>query len=421
MKNRGNLKNYRDFLLIAALASSFLGCNLVSDYIWTEYIWKVERGSYDVNALNTGLPIVRIDTEGRQTITSRETYINGVVKINDPADPSNNLEAETEVRGRGNSTWFYPKRPYRIKFKEKQKLFGLTKAKSWVLLANHQDPTLMMNTITFELGRLMDFPFTNHPVHVELVLNGVYEGSYVLTEQIQAGKGRVDIDEDDGFLVEMDSYYDEEPKFTSANYRLPVMIKSPEDLTDPAGYDFVKDAVNELDSRLYNGKFDGSDGYRELIDVDSFVKFLLINEIVGNSEIGFPKSAYMHKDKDGKIFMGPLWDFDGGFSWSGEGTNVYFESNRYRIKQHPFFKRLFDDPVFTARYKELWNQYYEDGTLIGIITFIDATAARLDASQKANFTVWKWLNKPNYGNEISKLKQWWRDRVEYLNAEINEY
>jgi hypothetical protein len=417
MKNRNNMKNYCGFLIIAVFVNTLLGCDMLSDIIWTE-IWQVERGYYNADSLNTGLPVIRIDTEGHHAIKSKLNYINGAVKISDPVDTSFDMEADTEVRGRGNSTWFYPKRPYRIKFKEKQKLFGFTKAKSWVLLANHQDPTLMMNTITFKLGELMGFPFTNHAVHVELVLNGFYEGSYVLTEQIQVGKGRVDIDEDDGFLVELDSYYDEEPKFTSTNYHLPVMIKSPEDLTDPAAYNFVKDAVNELDSRLYNGKFDGGDGYRELIDLDSFVKLLLINEIVGNSEIGIPKSAYMYKDKNGKIFLGPLWDFDWGFSYSGWG-NVYFESSNYRIGLHPFFTRLFDDPVFTVRYKALWNQYYGNGTLSGMTAFIDETAAKLDASQRANFTVWKWHNNPNYANEISKLKQWWQDRVEYLNGEIN--
>jgi spore coat protein CotH len=419
MKNRNDLENYRYFLVIAVFVSTLLGCDMLSDTIWTEYVWKVEREQYNVDSLNTGLPIIKIDTEGQQLIKSRENYINAVVKINDTVDPSNDLEAETEIRGRGNITWWYPKRPYRIKFKEKQKLFGYTKAKSWVLLANHQDPTLMMNTIAFELGSRMDFPFTNHAVHVELVLNGVYEGSYVLTEQVQAGKGRVDIDEDDGFLVELDSYYDEEPKFTSANYQLPVMIKSPEDLADPAAYDFVKDTVNELDFRLYNGKFDGTDGYRELIDIDSFVKFLLINEIVGNSEVGIPKSAYMHKDKDGKIFMGPLWDFDSGFSYSGGGQNVYFESSDYRISLHPFFKKFFDDPVFTARYKEIWNENINE--IRGIEYFIDETAAKLEASQGANFTVWRWLNKPEYATEIAKLKQWWRNRIEYLNGEINKY
>jgi spore coat protein CotH len=163
---------------------------------------------------------------------------------------------------------------------------------------------------------------------VELILNGVYEGSYVLTEQVQVGKGRVDIDEDAGFLVELDSYYDEDPKFTSTSSKLPVMIKSPEDLEDPAGYDFVKDSVNQLDNLLFAEDFP-ENGYRDLIDMDTFVKFLIINEVVGNSELSYPKSAYMYKDndKDGKICLGPLWDFDGAFCYEGNGANVYFTNS----------------------------------------------------------------------------------------------
>ncbi|MDR1971935.1 MAG: CotH kinase family protein, partial [Treponema sp.] len=125
------------------------------------------------------------------------------------------------------------KKPYRLKFIEKQKLFGLTKAKSWVLLANAGDKTLIRNSIAFEMGQRFDLPFTNHYIPVELVLNGEYRGSYLLTEQIQTGKGRVDIvddydeDEDmaDEYLVELDNYYDEEPKFRTSTVPFPVMIK----------------------------------------------------------------------------------------------------------------------------------------------------------------------------------------------------
>jgi hypothetical protein len=290
----------------------------------------------------------------------------------------------------------------------------------------------MMNRIAFKLGEIMDFPFTNHSFPVELVLNGIYEGSYVLTEQVQAGSGRVDIKEPKettepktDFLVEVDSYYDEEPKFTSAHYHLPVMIKSPEDYINTANYNFVIDAVNELDSLLYNNGLPAPDpAYRALIDRDSFVKFLLINEIVGNKEIGIPKSVYMYKNTksgaDGKIRLGPLWDFDSGFSYEGEGLNVYFTNSSYLINHHPFFKRLFDDSEFTGRYKDLWNLYYGSGILTDTLLFIDQTAAELDRSQTANFTVWKWLNKPNYGNEVLKMKRWLQDRLPYLNTKINE-
>jgi spore coat protein CotH len=407
-------------IMIVLVVCSISGCDQAADHIWDEYIWGVEKKSFDPALLDTGLPIITIDTEGSKIINSRENYIDAKITIDDPIDSDNDLEeTETQIRGRGNTTWWYPKKPCRIKFYDKQNLFGLTKAKSWVLLANHQDPTLMMNTIAFELGRRMELPCTNHAVHVELILNGVYEGSYVLTEQVQAGKGRVDIDEDEGFLVELDSYYDEEPKFTTRIYQLPIMIKSPEDLTDPAGYDFVKDAVNELEAALYNNAGPSPDpAYRELIDIENAAKFLLINEIVGNSEAGIPKSVYMYKDKGSgeKISMGPLWDFDWGFGYSGKG-NVYFEDSSYSVNWHPFFKRFFDDPVFVEKHKEIWNQYYND--IRGIISFIEETAAKLEASQRANFSLWQWDNKPNYTNEINKMKNWWNNRISCLNSAVN--
>ncbi|MHB9293352.1 hypothetical protein Holit_02473 [Hollandina sp. SP2] len=277
----------------------------------------------------------------------------------------------------------------------------------------------MMNTIAFELGRRMELPYTNHAVHVELILNGVYEGSYVLTEQVQVGKGRVDIDEDEGFLVELDRYYDEEPKFTTRIYQLPIMIKSPEDLTDPARYDFVKNVISELETAMYNNGGTSPDStYRDLIDIESVAKFLLINEMAGNSEAGIPKSVYMYKDKGSgeKISMGPLWDFDWGFGYSGEG-NVYFEDSSYPVKWHPFFKRFFDDPFFVEKYKAIWNQYYND--IRGMVSFIEGTAAKLEASRRANFAVWQWDNKPDYTNEINKMKDWWDDRISYLNNAVN--
>jgi spore coat protein CotH len=403
--------------LIIAAAFSISGCDMLSDHIWTEYIWKVEKDSYDPAALDTGLPVIRIETAGHQSIESRENYLDAVISINSSPNPEYNLEeTPVTIRGRGNTTWWYPKKPYRLKFPEKQKLFGYTKAKSWVLLANHQDPTLMMNTVTFKLGEKMNLPYTNHAVHVELILNGVYEGSYVLTEQVQVGKGRVDIDEDAGFLVELDSYYDEEPKFTSAASQLPVMIKSPEDLNDPSGYDFVKNSINELDRLLFADDFP-ENGYRDLIDTDTFIKFLIINEAVGNPELSHPKSAYMYKDKGGKICLGPLWDFDGAFCYAGNGENIYFGNTDYRIPMHPFFKRFLDDPVFADRYKAVWNENYNE--IRSIERFIDETARQLDASRKANFTVWRWLNKPDYAAEISKMKAWWNARAAYLDTEIN--
>jgi spore coat protein CotH len=341
-----------------------------------------------------------------------------IIDEDNPMYNISNTDYKDEIRGRGNSTWTYPKKPYRIKFDKKTSLFGYEKAKSWVLLANYLDPTLIMNTVTFELGNRIGLPYTNHYTHVELFLNGVYQGSYMLTEQVQAGAGRVDIDEDDGFLVELDVYYDEEPKFKTTSYQLPIMIKSPEDLTDPAGYDFVKDAINALDAAVYASSFPES-GYRDLINIDTFVGFLLANEIVRNGELGHPKSTYMYKDKgdSAKISMGPLWDFDWAFGFTGTRPN-YFTNAQIRFTGgHRFFGRFYSDPVFTRKYKQLWNAHY--GDITGIETFIDEMAALLEKSQALNF---KLRNETvNYRQQIEKMKTWWHDRVLYLNTEINKY
>jgi hypothetical protein len=356
-------------------------------------------------------------------------YVDAVFELVDPVSKNNNFAAPVEIRGRGNTTWTFNKKPYRIRFYEKQSMFGLTGAKNWVLLANHQDTTFIMNTVAFELGRRFDLPYTNHSFHVELVLNGVYEGSYVLTEQIQVGKGRVDIDKENGFLVELDNNYDEEPKFKTKILEIPVMIKSPDDFSDVSGYNFIKDAINEFEDALFSERFPES-GYRDLIDIDILVDFILINEMVKNVELQSPRSVYMYKDSyaGAKIGMGPLWDFDYGFDFNGvffqniDGMyiNSIYRDGRGRI----FLSRFFDDTVFRARYKERWNNRYQD--IISMVDFIDKVADMLLESQKANYAVWHWwrmgkLKRKSYGQEIEEMKTWWRKRIAYLNEEINKF
>jgi hypothetical protein len=369
----------------------------------------------------TGLAVIKIDTKDKQPIDSKETYIKTNIKIVDPDNAAYNVEHtdyKDEIRGRGNNTWTLPKKPYRIKFDKKISLFGYEAAKSWVLLAGYSDETLLENVIGFELGKRFNFPFTNHYVPIELFLNGSYQGSYLLTEQVQVGKGRVDIDEDDGFLVELDFYYDEEPKFKTNIVQLPVMIKSPEDLSDNSGYQFVKDAINQLEATMFSNTFPES-GYRDLINIDTFVDYILIQDIVFNFEIQVPASVYMYKDADefSKINMGPLWDFDNGFSSTG---NI-----EYRIPWHPvrlgwfggdiFFQRFFDDPYFRTKYKNRWNEMYS--SLTSIPDFIDEMAAKLQKSYLLDDLKWG----KNHAAEIPVLKNWWTERIAFLNTEINKY
>ncbi len=372
----------------------------------------------------SGLPVLKIDVDGGKEITSKENYLTADIKVSDVKDDNNSFVTRTEIRGRGNTTWGYVKKPYRLKFLEKTSLFGLPAEKSWVLLANYLDPTLIMNTVAFELGHRFGLPYTNHYNHVELYLNGEYKGSYMLTEQVQVKKSRVNVNEKTGFLVELDTYYDEEPKFSSNILRLPVMIKSPEDLTDPAGYDFVKDAVNGLEEALFGATF--PNGYQDLIDVNTFIDFMLVNDIIRNTELMHPKSMYMYKDTDSKIGMGPLWDFDWAFGYSGGGHVYYTNPKEMLLKPnytggftgYTFFCRFLDDPDFRTKYKARWNELYAS-KIATMDIFIDEMATQLEKSQTENFEVWN--NRLNYKEQITKMKSWLKERTEYMNTEINKY
>jgi hypothetical protein len=331
----------------------------------------------------------------------------------------------TTIKGRGNSTWSYPKKPYKMKFPNKISLFNLTAAKEWVLLANYLDPTLIMNSVAFELGHRLGLAYTNHPHHVEVVLNGIHKGSYVLTEQVEVKAGRVAIDEKTAFLAELDIYYDEEWEFKTDIIKLPVMIKSP-DMDNASGMNFVKTAMNELEDALFNpAKGFPNNNYQDLMDVNSLINFLLVNEIVRNVELHHPKSTYIYKEANKKIQWGPLWDFDWAFGYNGSGFDHFLSSKDFLFRQitssnnigEEFFCRFFDDPLFRQQYKERWNEVKNDVSSIN--SYIDDMALKLKESRSQDLKLWN--NGTNYtGDNFNKMKSWLQERIEYLDKEINK-
>jgi spore coat protein CotH len=411
------------FCIGALLLTGLSGCgNGLDDIKYTAKMML--KRHVDTAKLDTGLPIIKINTHNRRAITSKEQYVSADIEIIDPRNSANNVKTTVEIRGRGNSTWspVALKKPYRLKFFEKISLFGHEKAKSWVLLANNQDPTLILNSTAFELGSRLGVPFTPHYTHVELILNGSYGGSYVVTEQVQVGRGRVDIDEHTGFLVEFDAHYDEDPKFRTPMWNFPIMIKSPEDLTDDSGYDFVKTAIHELEAALFADSFPDNN-YRDLIDLDVFVDFIMIHEVTKNSDFPVGNSMYFYRDgkENSKIAAGPLWDFDAGFDYINT-SGVYFQDAAGRFFSHDgdgkvLFSRFFEDPYFREKYKERWNQHYHE--IAGIETFIDQMGTLLEKSRQVEHYVW-WWKKGDPKEEIERMKAWWRDRVQYLHEEINK-
>ncbi len=407
----------------------------------THYVLTGSDGSSRTYSLKfngplvTGLPVFRINTKNHAAVTSKETEVPATITISN-TQAAYLMNKEVNIRGRGNTTWGYPKKPYRLKFDKKTSLMGLGAEKKWVLLANYQDPTLIMNDIAFELGDLFHMPYTNHAHHVEVFLNDSYMGNYTLTEQVEVAENRVNIDKNNGFLIELDNHMDEEWQFYSNRWQMPVMVKSPE-ITATPEMDFIKAAFHQLEDSLASPRFPNN-GYEELIDIPSLIDYLLIHEVCQNWEPQNPRSTYMYRDATGKIFMGPLWDFDWGFGYKGWQTFIYFTSNFMLFYNNNvpadrpvgsrFFNHFFKDPQFRQQYKDRWNAM--KGPISSRLeTFITARAAELQLSQAENFKAWANERKqwegggytPNYDAEIIKMKNWINARISLMDREINKF
>lgn len=388
---------------------------------------------YDVKYYVGELSIV---TENGASITSKDNYVNATISMKHVNGEWEFSDKAAGIRGRGNSTWlWYPKKPYRIKFDKKQEMLGLTEAKSWVLLAEYRDPTSLMNAFVFELGQLMGMPYTNHNRYVMLTLNGKEQGLYHLTEQVQQNKARVNIDEKNGYLIQLDA--DDGPSlspnatdnFWSEYYKMPVCVKNPDEPTVEV-IQAVKKSLGELENAIAISDYQE---VQSLLNVDSMIDFVMIQELIYNVELDAPRSMYMYKDIDGIWTMGPLWDFDAGFDfdWNNMershnyfssfkelvlGTNpVSHEGTNYSVPG--FFSDLFKMKEFASAYKKRWKE---------VRPLVATAMDEAEIFYLANTDSWDkdselWPIGKQPSTQISSMRNWLNNRCVYLENIIMSY
>ncbi len=384
----------------------------------------------------TGLPIIRINTEGNVPIISKDNYLNGTVSVNSNLSfeqETNNMV--TEIKGRGNSTWGMPKKPYRIKLNKKAKMLGLGEARNWVLLANYSDKTLMRTALVFDLGKAIGVDFTPEYRHVELFINNSYLGTYTLTEQVEVNPGRVEITElkandtgsdkiTGGYLVELDKREDEDYIVKTVIRKLPFAIKSPDDVT-PERYDYIQQYLTDTENAIYAENFaDPVNGYAKYINVESFINWFLVQELVKNQDAQSYSSIFYYKDRNGKLGMGPLWDFD--LSMGNVDYSVAVNPHGWWVRHGPWFVELFKDPAFVEKVRKRWKEI-RNNEVEAMLQNIDIQAAKLKLAQQQNFALWKILDQkvwPNpeiyytYEGEVSQLKNWLNTRIAWLDAHL---
>ena len=439
------------------------------------------------------LPEVRVSTQNNAEITSKSAtfgqatanncqnhliythkYVPMTFTLTDPANPVNNITAtggyKDSIRGRGNSTWAGDKKPYRVKFNEHKSMFGSKKHKSWALLANWYDQTFALNAVGFEMGKRVGLAGTPNQYLVDFYLNNQYKGIYQITDIVHVNKGRLEIDTVTGWLAEFDYHCPSDPDEVdfATDYpsspngsKLHTFIKSPEKLPNLSGYDFVKNDIKNLTKKMFdttqklNGKKFPENGYRDLVDLESVAKYLLLEQFLDNFDFnnksgggvpGFPASNFFHKEnKDGKIKAGPIWDLDLIAGVEYNSFPKHFTTYKTPLMpRHAFYKKFFDDPVFKAKIKKNWIKYKRD--FQAMPNFIDSIAAVVQGSVVKNFELQLGSNKTcndnntntctrgdggfsrmpplvlgnlqAYNNEVAKLKTWWGSRITFFEQEL---
>ncbi len=367
---------------------------------------EVTSCSNVVSVAYTGLPTVYVGTPDNVEITSKEEWIKkSTISICGAEDESWNFsELSTSIRGRGNSSWGQPKKPYALKLDKKQSILGMPAHKRWVLISNYLDNSFLRNEMAFYLSEAFGLDYTVHGKYVDLILNGEYKGLYWLGEAIKPDENRVNIndgsknmtdDEDKDYLIEMDIYFDEPVRFKSSIRKMPYMIKNDDYMIDDYGnlttggqarLERFQSKITYLEELLYPDYVEGmntdecsapNEAYSQVLDIESWAKFWLVNEIMSNGELKHPKSCYFTFDSANNLFKaGPVWDFD----WSS-----LLQSDSCRLKSSIYYNALFKSANFRNNLITLWNEYY---TNINIETRIETLRNLLSVAARYDAMIW---------------------------------
>ena len=397
---------------------------------------------YTIIVKNTGLPVIRIETPGKKPVTSKTTWMDGAtIRIEKP-DGKVDYEGSMEIKGRGNSTWmWYPKKPYALRLKEKGEVLGMPSHKRWVLLANWKDRTLLRNDAAFWLSRHTGLPYTVRGQFVEVVFNGRHLGNYYLCEQIKLNKKRVNIEKMDametdpvkitgGWLLEIDTYYDyqdyvdEKHKFRYRNlFNLPWIVKDPDDDEISAvAYQYIQNWIKDLETLMKDNAKVQAHAYEEFLDVDTAIDYLIVEELTGNNDFynywpsPGPHSAYLYKERGGKLYHGPVWDFD-YHVFCPEFTHQWVGATK-----SIFYPALLKDEEFRARLVERWDLYKND--LKKLPDYIDAQADLIRASERINQNLWPISNNENgdekmtFQESVDRIKKAFLDKWEWMDQNI---
>lgn len=394
------------FCLFSFFAASVLSCSGLDDI-----------PSWEPSPLQDGVPVVDVYVEGSEEIVSKDDYLKAVIVITEEGKEP--FSASGKIKGRGNYTWNYPKKPYKIKFDEKQSVFGFPENKDWVLLADYCDKSLLRTAYMCEISSALEVKYPLRYRHVKLYVNREYRGVYVLIDQVEKKKNRVEV-EDDGYLFENDNYYFNEPlSFITATRGYPFTFKYPDpgdgEITEgDEKYEYIRNFMDTFESLLYSDKFLARDGYRNMVDLQSFAKWFLAAELTATHD---PNMYYVLQTRGAKLETGPLWDaeYSIGLSYRSTPNGAWvvppFQPpvDQEIWSRWKYYGRMFKDPFFIEAVRKEWTILKT--RIPAVQEKIAAVADNISEAQVRNFEKWQTLD--SYEGAGLVCLGTWEAEVEY--------
>jgi hypothetical protein len=434
--------------------------------------WSITFGAAPADYFEfseSDLPIVVINTNGNTIdydikITADMGIVyNGPGNRNHLIDPFNEYNGKIGIEYRGNYSLSLPQKPYSIELIDNlgvaidSSIFGMPAENDWLLLANYNDKSFARNALPNETFASMgNYGVRSH--HVDVVLNGEYQGIYLFSEKIKRDSNRVDIsklepteilgqDVTGGYIIKVD-YWDNSDSWQSnfSPIGFPgldihyVYYYPKPDVIVLEQQTYIQNFMDEFETALYAANFDDPNfGYRRYISVPTFIDYLIINELARNVD-GYKKSRFLYKDKDHadgtyrKLKAGPVWDFDWALKdmWSGaeDGSGFMYPEVDQDVNAPGWYIRLLQDTLFAnevrCRYDDLRRNILSEAYMHNKI---DSIAAVVNESQDWHYLTWGHMGaatgtgevqapSQTYAEEVQRLKDWLTRRVNWLDINM---
>jgi len=432
--------------------------------------WGLKFGKKAVPPISftsTNLPVVKITTyapindtlkteaelEVTEQMPGKRNYLN---------DYPNVYNGKVKIEYRGSSSQMFAKKSFNfetVNAKGKDEIISLLdmpEENEWILYAPYPDKTLLRNFLSYHLSNEMG-NYASRGKFVELFIDNQYQGVYILMEKIKIGDYRLNIcaiDKDciqgdeltGGYILKIDKktgasssgWYSQIPANVSGNKKVYFQVHYPRKKNlIPEQKSYIKSFVDRFEKSLISSSFkDPVIGYKKYIDINSFIDFFIINELSKNID-AYRVSTYLYKDRDtknGKLHIGPIWDFDLAWRNADFGNAFDYTGWQYELADTSFpgpiwWHRFMEDEDFVNQLNIRWNVLRKDKLNTDYLySFIDSTTSYLNEAQQRNFTCWPvlgyyvWPN-PNplsatYKDEVYELKKWITNRLQWMDENI---